>query len=51
MSDKPKDGHGLDKVSRLEQNRSDKEEPEKHDDLLEPPFPFKAIPFPESFDT
>ena len=54
MSDTEKDGHGLDKRSRLDQNRLDKDkegdltDPE---DLLEPPFPFATIPFPESFDT
>lgn len=48
-----KDGHGLDKRSRLDQNRLDKDEDDLTDpeDLLEPPFPFKIIPFPESFDT
>lgn len=51
MIEEEKDGHGLDKRSRIDQKRAEGDNRTRDEDLLEQPFPFLLIPFPDSFDT
>ena len=50
MSDVTKDGYGLDKQARLNAKRLSKEEEETSQAApLDPPFPYRMVPFDADF--